>query len=251
MERRRIQAFIIGFLMSLMLAPAPLLALDQKNEVVIAQLKYKGGDFEPYKSSIKRLAYYIVSRTSVNLSKRKKLIKLDDKNLFYYPFLYMTGAYDFKPFSKKDITRLKRYLDYGGTLFIDDAAGRSKSGFDRGVQRLIKRLYPDREFERLDEDHTVFRSFYLLSRIPGRKLISPYLFGINIGDVTPIIYSRNDLGGAFAGDDYGGWENNCVPGGERQREMSFRLGINIVLYSLTVNYKKDQVHIPFILQRRK
>jgi hypothetical protein len=33
--------------------------------------------------------------------------------------------------------------------------------------------------------------------------------------------------------------------------MSFRLGINVVMYALTGTYKKDQVHIPFILQRRR
>ena len=41
------------------------------------------------------------------------------------------------------------------------------------------------------------------------------------------------------------------PGGENQREMAFRLGINLVMYALCVNYKADQVHVPFILKRRK
>ena len=40
-----------------------------------------------------------------------------------------------------------------------------------------------------------------------------------------------------------------VPGGERQREMAFRVGINLVMYALTGNYKADQVHVPFILER--
>lgn len=253
MERRRLQTYIAIFAVCLgiLLLSNGSFALSQKNEIVIAQLKYKGGDFEPYRTSIRRLAFYIASRTSVVVSRDKKDIEIKDKDLFYYPFLYMAGAYDFKPFSDEDIKRLRRYLDYGGTLLIDDSSGLPDSGFNRSATRMIKRLYPEKELEKLDEDHTIFRSFYLFDRIPGRKLISPYLFGINVADVTPVIYCRNDLGGAFAGDDFGGWENNCTPGGERQREMSFRLGINIVVYSLTANYKKDQVHIPFILQRRK
>ncbi|HXW23028.1 MAG TPA: DUF4159 domain-containing protein, partial [Rhodomicrobium sp.] len=40
-----------------------------------------------------------------------------------------------------------------------------------------------------------------------------------------------------------------VPGGEDQREMSYRVGINIVMYALTGNYKSDQVHVPAILER--
>ena len=41
----------------------------------------------------------------------------------------------------------------------------------------------------------------------------------------------------------------AVPGGEDQREMSYRVGINIVMYALTGNYKSDQVHVPAILER--
>jgi hypothetical protein len=31
--------------------------------------------------------------------------------------------------------------------------------------------------------------------------------------------------------------------------MSYRTGVNIVMYALTGNYKADQVHIPDLLQR--
>ena len=40
-----------------------------------------------------------------------------------------------------------------------------------------------------------------------------------------------------------------VPGGERQREWAYRFGINLVMYTLTGNYKADQVHLPAILRR--
>jgi hypothetical protein len=41
----------------------------------------------------------------------------------------------------------------------------------------------------------------------------------------------------------------CVPGGNRQREMAIRFGINVVMYALTGNYKTDQVHVPALLRR--
>ena len=66
-----------------------------------------------------------------------------------------------------------------------------------------------------------------------------------------MIVCQNDLAGAWDGDLLGAYTNTCVPGGERQREMSFRLGINLVMYAMTGNYKKDQVHLPFILKRRQ
>ncbi|MFC1855941.1 DUF4159 domain-containing protein [Thermodesulfobacteriota bacterium] len=251
MERRKLLVITLIVCLCITLTCGTVFSLTAKNEIVIAQLKYKGGDYEPYKSSLNVLSGYVVSRTSVILARDKKRIAIQDKDLFLYPLLYMAGAYEFKPFSDGDVKKLRKYLDHGGTLFIDDSSGQQNSGFDRGIKRLVKRLYPEKSLEKIDEEHAIFRSFYLFKRVPGRKLISPFLFGINTGDITPVIYSKNDLGGAYAGDNFGGWDNDCTPGGERQREMSIRLGINIIMYTLTVNYKKDQVHIPFILQRRK
>jgi hypothetical protein len=40
-----------------------------------------------------------------------------------------------------------------------------------------------------------------------------------------------------------------VEGEPRQREMAFRAGVNIVMYTLTGNYKADQVHVPALLER--
>ena len=40
-----------------------------------------------------------------------------------------------------------------------------------------------------------------------------------------------------------------MPGGEPQREMAIRFGVNLVMYALTGNYKADQVHVDAILQR--
>jgi hypothetical protein len=40
-----------------------------------------------------------------------------------------------------------------------------------------------------------------------------------------------------------------VAGGETQREMAYRFGVNLVMHALTGNYKDDMVHMPDIMQR--
>ena len=40
-----------------------------------------------------------------------------------------------------------------------------------------------------------------------------------------------------------------TPGEPRQREFAFRSGVNIVMYTLTGNYKADQVHVPALIER--
>ena len=59
----------------------------------------------------------------------------------------------------------------------------------------------------------------------------------------------NDYAAAWAQDDNGRPLYATVPGGERQRELAYRTGINIVMYALTGNYKADQVHVPALLER--
>ena len=68
---------------------------------------------------------------------------------------------------------------------------------------------------------------------------------------TAILYSKNDLMGAWSRRADGTFVHDSLDSGEAGRERAFRLGANIVLYALNVDYKSDQVHIPFILKRRR
>ena len=64
-----------------------------------------------------------------------------------------------------------------------------------------------------------------------------------------VIIGANDWAGAWAVDSLGRPMAAVVPGGERQREMAYRFGVNWVMYALTGNYKTDQVHVPAIIDR--
>ena len=63
--------------------------------------------------------------------------------------------------------------------------------------------------------------------------------------------TQNDVLGAYERDRLGNWVYTCEPGGERQRELAIRFGINLMMYATCLDYKADQVHIPFILKKRR
>jgi hypothetical protein len=67
--------------------------------------------------------------------------------------------------------------------------------------------------------------------------------------VTTIVIGANDYAGAWAVDQRGRGLLPVTPGAETQREMAFRVGVNLVMHALTGNYKDDQVHIQDIMQR--
>ncbi|MFB6263425.1 MAG: DUF4159 domain-containing protein, partial [Bradymonadaceae bacterium] len=77
------------------------------------------------------------------------------------------------------------------------------------------------------------------------------LLAIFGNDRLPLVVSQNDVLGALERDNFGSWVYDVRPGGSQQREHAFRLAINLTMYALCVNYKADQVHVPFILERRK
>jgi hypothetical protein len=142
-------------------------------------------------------------------------------------------------------------LSAGGLLVVDGADARPGAGFDSSVRALIARLFPRTPLQHISPEHVVYKSFYLLRTPVGRVAAVPYLEGIEQDGRLLVVYSQNDLGGAWARDNFGQWEHEVVPGGYEQREMAFRLGINLAMYALCLDYKTDQVHVPFILRRRQ
>jgi hypothetical protein len=67
--------------------------------------------------------------------------------------------------------------------------------------------------------------------------------------VSSIVVTSNDFASAWALDEHNRPLYATVPGGEVQREMAFRAGVNLAMYALTGNYKADQVHLPALLER--
>lgn len=229
----------------------PLLGLYEGSKFHFAQLQYNG-DWDPRPRDYKRLMSTLELRTSVIASYERKVVRLTDTDLFNFPFLYLAGDEAFEPFAEDERRRLRKYLKLGGTLVIDDASGRDTSPFDSRIREELKHILPETPLARLAQGHVVYKAFYLLYSASGRVIVNPYLEGVTFSDEdrTAVIYSRNDLGGAWSEDEFGKWEFECLPGGESQRELAFRLGINLILYALTGNYKEDQIHIPFIKRRQ-
>jgi hypothetical protein len=147
--------------------------------------------------------------------------------------------------------RLARYLAYGGFLYIDDITGSDSSPFDQAVRELCERLFPTRSLAPLPSDHSLYRSFFLIRRPVGRVDRFPYLEGVTVGDLTPVVYGRNDLSGALERGPDGRHRAACVPGGEQQRREAVKLGVNLVMYCLTTNYKQDQAHVDELRREKK
>ena len=225
-------------------------ALGPTTSFAVARIQYTG-DWNPRPNAARRLMAEVTRATSVETADAPVDLAPDSPKIFEHPFLYLSGSGDFPTFSEKARDNLARFLRFGGFLLVDGSAGEPNGAFDRGFRREIAQILPGQPVAKLDDDHSVYRSFFLVSRVVGRVAERGYLEGVTIDDWTPVVYTPNDIGGALERDPFGNYRFDVVPGGEDQRSWATRLSVNLVLYALTVNYKKDQIHVEAILRRRR
>src|SRR5262249_59649637 len=131
-----------------------------------------------------------------------------------------------------------------GFLLVDDASAVSGGPFETSARELLARVLPAGKLVRVPREHVLYKSFYLLDGPTGRSVSRPDVDGIDVGGRLAVLYSPNDLIGAFARDSLGTWEMEGVPGGEGQREKAIRLRVNLSMYALCRASKEDQGHSP-------
>lgn len=221
------------------------------------------------RAGLRGLGQVLNFRTSVEPAEPISVdLELDD--LTFYPMLYWPISADQPTPSAEAYVKLNDYLRNGGLILFDtrdsDIAGfGAASPNGARLQRLAAPLdIPP--LEPLPEDHVLTRTFYLLTDFPGRHMgravwveaappDAERIEGMpfrNLNDgVTPVVIGGNDWAAAWAVNDRGDPVFPVGRGyaGERQRELAYRFGVNLVMHVLTGNYKSDQVHVPALLDR--
>ncbi len=174
--------------------------------------------------------------------------------LAFFPLLYWMVDDRQALLAPDTVRRLNRYLRNGGTIVFDSRDQQSANSPVRvnALRRLanglnIPSLVP------VPPNHVLTKAFYLMQDFPGRwssgRVWVEASENRSNDGVSRVIVGGHDWAGAWSVDDHGQNVFPAVPGGEKQREMAYRFGVNLVMYALTGNYKEDQVHVPSILER--
>jgi len=189
-------------------------------------------------------------------------------DLSFFPLIYWPMDPREKNLSPAAQSRLNDYMRLGGTIVFDtrDLTLGPVQGANSPGNQTLRRLTKGLDLPPLKpvpDDHVLRKAFYILRDFPGRwtggqvwvEALPPAPPGgepapARGGDgVSPVIIGGNDWAAAWAVDAQGRPLAEPVPGGEGQRELAYRFGVNLVIYALTGNYKTDQVHAPALLQR--
>jgi hypothetical protein len=196
-------------------------------------------------------------------------VDIERDELAFFPFLYWPITTTQNEPSAAAYAKLNDYLRTGGMILFDtrdaDTARSGQTPEGQALQRIAAGLDIP-AIEPIPADHVITRTFYLVQDFPGRfqgasawveaaPADAEQIEGMpfrNLNDgVTPVIIGGNDWAAAWAVDNRGVALLPVGRGfaGERQREMAYRFGINIIMHVLTGNYKSDQVHVPALLER--
>lgn len=225
-------------------------AFGEKSRFIPAVARH-GGRWDGRLSGLRRIAWELQRRTSVEVLPDARPFALSSPDIFEFPFLYLGGDGAFPPLSTAEVENLRRYLTFGGFLLADANDGSDGQGFDASFRRELARVLPQSPLRDVPSTHVVFKSFFLLESAPGRLLNKPQLQAASIGKRAAVMYSQNDLAGAWSRSEAGDYEFDVSPGGEPQRELAVRLGVNLCMYALCLDYKDDAVHLPLILNKRR
>ena len=223
---------------------------------------------EASRSGLETLSRELARRTSLNPGDPVGVDPARDE-LVFYPLIYWPIAADRPQPAPRAVEKIATFMKEGGTVVFDtrDALTTRADGRPTPEAAWLRTLLAGvdvPELEPVPRDHVVTKTFYLLDNFVGRTSIGqtwiealpptdtsdPVARPARAGDdVSPIVITSNDLAAAWASDRNGNGLYPLVPGGARQRELSIRAGINLVMYTLTGNYKADQVHVRDLLER--
>jgi hypothetical protein len=244
--------------------------LEATSNVVLAHVLTGDASLDALaEAGLRGLSQRLYQRTAIEPAD-PMAVNLETDELSVFPFLYWPVSPDQATPSAEAYAKLNRYLRTGGMILFDTRdADIGNFGSATPAGRKLQALAAPLDIpplEPIPTDHVLTRTFYLLQDFPGRHMSrdvwveaappdAEQVEGIPFRDlndgVTPVVIGGSDWAGAWAVDDRGAARLPVGRGfaGERQREIAYRFGINLIMHVLTGNYKSDQVHVPALLER--
>jgi hypothetical protein len=223
------------------------------------------------KAGLQGLTLFLAQRTALEAGEPIGLDIARDE-LAFFPLIYWPIVPGVPKPSQQALERIDTYMKRGGSVLFDtrdavEAPPGPGGGANTPGMMALREILSSLDIPELEptpRDHVLTKTFYLLRDFPGRFDTGQLWVEAlprqsdeeaanrpaRAGDgVSTIMITSNDLAGAWAIRPDGQAMLPIVGSEPRQREFAFRAGVNIVMYTLTGNYKADQVHVPALIER--
>ncbi|MDG1283478.1 MAG: DUF4159 domain-containing protein [Flavobacteriales bacterium] len=202
------------------------LGFMQNSTFKLAVLKYDGGgDWYANPTALPNLIAFCNENIGTEIKKEPATVAVGSSDIFNYPFVHMTGHGNVV-FSSNDVENLRKYLQAGGFLHVDD-----NYGMDPYVRSELNKLFPEHNLIELSNNHPIFNGKYKfkdgLPKIHEHDAGPAKAFGIIVEGRLVCLYT-------FESDIGDGWEDSEVHNDSPAiRLIALQMGANILEYAFT------------------
>lgn len=189
----------------------------------LALLVYNGGgDWYANPTSLKNLAAFCNQQLHTNFDLQEAHVEVGSSDIFNYPFVHMTGHGRWA-LSDEEAQNLRKYLESGGFLHIDD-----NFGMDEYVRPALKKVFPELTLVELPFSYPIYHQKFNfpngLPKIHEHDGGTPKGYGLIYKGRLVCFYTFDtDLGD--------GWEDHDVHNDPPEKhEAALEMGANLVQY---------------------
>jgi len=212
-------------LLVLLLSITILSAFVPESNYQIALLQYKGGGdwYSNLETSLPNLIAFANKNIHTNINSEQAIVEVGSPEIFNYPWVHLTGHGNVV-FSMDEAENLRKYLEGGGFLHIDD-----NYGMDKFIRPQMKKVFPELDFVELPFTHPIYHQKYDfdngLPKIHEHDEKPAQGFGLIYKGRLVCFYSyQSDLGD--------GWENFEIhKDSDETRLKALQMGANILQFA--------------------
>jgi hypothetical protein len=201
-------------------------------DFVFATAMYESGDWESAPSLPSNLIDSIARYTSLPVAPAGVNVGLGTEELFRYPFVWLTGHLPVR-FTDQERTNLRKYVERGGMIVVDDHNHDIDGIFHKTVTQEISRTFG--AMKAIPKTHEIYSCFFQFRDGPpatshelngwGDQLVHKELFAVT--------GPAGRIGLLYSSKDYSS-EWNFGPDTKKFMEVDpTRFGVNLIVYALT------------------
>lgn len=201
-------------------------AQNNNDEFTIARVQYRGGgDWYSSPTALTNLIRFTKDVVPIKISERYDDVQLGSRDIFNYPFLFMTGHGNISV-NDSEMQNLRDYLENGGFLYVDD-----DYGLDQYVRPILQNIFPDEQFFELPADHPIYNLVYTFPdgrppKVHEHDGNPPQAFAVYRQGRMVLLYT-------YESNPSDGWAFDENPNPDAIIQAALRFGTNLLVYAFT------------------
>ena len=199
-------------------------------EFVFATAQYESGDWDSAPLVPPNIIDTIARYTEIPVAPTGVVVALADDRMMRFPLLYLTGHLPLR-FTDAERANVRRFVDRGGMLFVDDHNHDVDGTFHKTATEEIARAAGP--LAELPNDHPLYSAFFKFDGPPttshelngwGDNLVHKHLLAVLRRGRIAVLYSNKDYSSEW----------NYHPDNKRFLSVdNTRFAVNLVVYALT------------------